>query len=86
MLRNWGMPSFALKQPPGLIRAEPAPEACLPSPLCPGLISSSIQTNHPLTHLPKTSGIPCPQALVDEKGALESIMLNPEEGLIDGDI
>lgn len=23
VLRNWGMPSFALKQPPGLIRAEP---------------------------------------------------------------
>lgn len=25
VLRNWGMPSFALKQPPGLVRAEPRP-------------------------------------------------------------
>lgn len=38
VLRNWGMPSFALQWPPGLVRAEPAPEA--PSPF------SRLSTSH----------------------------------------
>lgn len=33
VLRNWGMPSFALKQPPGLIRAEPHPRGPISLPL-----------------------------------------------------
>lgn len=52
VLRNWGMPSFALEQPQASWGAEPHPGSPGAPSLCPGLVPSSVQISQPLTHPP----------------------------------